>query len=358
MMEQRMDNKKIDVSIIVPVYDAPEEYLRKCLDSLKNQTLSSYEVIVIDDGSPNIKLKSVVDEYSSIFSVIHTENRGVSSARNTGLSRARGDWVTFVDADDWADQNMYEKLLAKANSSSPDTDIVICDCIVEFDGQKIENHFLPEEFIRWNSESKLKTLCEIIGINKFYNPPEVSIAVPWGKLYRRASLLDGDIQFQGNLPRAQDLVFNLAAFDAARNVVYLPDCIYHYRKYAGSKTNRCSSKIIDEFERVLAAIKKFVDAHPNELLLQGYYSRVVQCLHSDVRLYIFNVDNKMRYSEKRRLLNDLVKRDPYRTALRSIKRQYISKKILIFASIIKMHFYIALYFALNLKRIFSNNLFK
>ena len=101
-----MDTPKI--SVIVPVYKV-EQYLRKCLDSIVNQTYCNLEIILVDDGSPD-SCGAICDEYvtkDGRVNAIHKENRGVSSAKNTGLSAATGEWVGWVDADDWIEPDMY-----------------------------------------------------------------------------------------------------------------------------------------------------------------------------------------------------------------------------------------------------------
>ena len=99
------------ISIIVPVYKV-EQYLRRCLDSIVAQTFTDWECILIDDGSPDNSGR-ICDEYAEKdkrFRVFHQENVGVSAARNKGLDEARGEWIGFVDSDDWIEKEMYEYL--------------------------------------------------------------------------------------------------------------------------------------------------------------------------------------------------------------------------------------------------------
>ena len=106
------------VSIIVPVYNA-EKTLNKCVDSILNQTFQDWELLLIDDGSTD-RSGELCDEYANKDSrvrVFHKINEGVSSARNVGLDNAKGQWITFVDADDWIDKNMYQELYNTAVSS-------------------------------------------------------------------------------------------------------------------------------------------------------------------------------------------------------------------------------------------------
>ena len=115
------------LSIIVPVYNV-EKYLAKCLDSLVHQTVKDYEVIVVNDGSPD-NSQSIIDDYAArypeLIVPVLKKNGGVSDARNYGMSIAKGEFFGFIDGDDWADPTMYEKLLAVIEREN--ADMVYCD---------------------------------------------------------------------------------------------------------------------------------------------------------------------------------------------------------------------------------------
>lgn len=104
--------KKNLITIIVPIYNV-EKYLDKCVNSLINQTYSNLEILLIDDGSTDGSSQKcdIWAERNRHIKVIHTENHGVSHARNVGLDAARGDYIGFVDGDDWCDFDMYEKMM-------------------------------------------------------------------------------------------------------------------------------------------------------------------------------------------------------------------------------------------------------
>ncbi len=113
------------ISIIVPIYNV-EKYLSRCINSVLSQTITDFELLLIDDGSTD-KSGDICDSYAqkdSRIKVFHKENGGVSAARNYGLDNARGEWIAFVDADDWIDKNMYHQMYNKAISSR--ADIVLC----------------------------------------------------------------------------------------------------------------------------------------------------------------------------------------------------------------------------------------
>lgn len=126
------------ISVIVPVYNV-EPYLRKCLDSILAQTYRDLEILVIDDGSTDGS-GSICDEYAEKderIRLFHTENHGLSAARNLGLDIAKGDWIGFVDSDDWIELDMYEVLLSKAEESS--ADVAECGVFWEYTNKTIEH---------------------------------------------------------------------------------------------------------------------------------------------------------------------------------------------------------------------------
>ena len=119
----------IKVTVIVPVYKT-EEYLKKCLDSLVNQTLDNMEIIVVNDGSPDNSQK-IIEEYKSLYpNIIKSfikKNGGLSDARNFGLKYAKGEYIAFVDSDDYVSINMMQEMYNYASNNNKD--IVVCDCV-------------------------------------------------------------------------------------------------------------------------------------------------------------------------------------------------------------------------------------
>ena len=126
------------ISVIIPVYNV-EPYLRKCLDSVVNQTYKDLEILIIDDGSTDGS-GAICDEYGNIDSrirVFHTENKGLSCARNLGLDEAQGEWIGFVDSDDWIEPDMYEVLIDRAQETG--ADVVECGVFWEYPEKTVEH---------------------------------------------------------------------------------------------------------------------------------------------------------------------------------------------------------------------------
>lgn len=130
----------VKVSVIIPAYNT-EEYMAQCLDSLLKQTLKEIEIVIVDDGSTDTTLsilKQYEEQYPKKIRVFHKENGGQGSARNLALKYVRGEYLGFVDSDDWIDLEMYEEMYLKAKEE--DADIVICDMVDHFPDREVYYH--------------------------------------------------------------------------------------------------------------------------------------------------------------------------------------------------------------------------
>lgn len=208
------------ISVIVPVYNV-EKYLKKCIDSLINQTYSNLEIILINDGSTD-NSGIICDKYMSIdqrIKVIHQQNKGVSAARNAGLKIARGDYITFVDSDDWLENNAYSVLVADIQDNSADA--VFC-------GYKIFDEF--EELLRIVSPQKqgivkmAEALYQILGMKKkmdYYG------TAPWNKLIRKDYIVN--LLFDEKLNELEDGLFLVEAIQRCTTVYLESDPLINYR---------------------------------------------------------------------------------------------------------------------------------
>lgn len=206
------------ISVIVPIYKA-EPYLHKCLDSILGQTHQNLEVILVDDGSPD-RCGAICDEYAARdgrVRVIHRENGGVAAAKNTGLSAATGEWIGWVDSDDWIEPDMYEYMLQHALAQ--EADIAVCG--------RVERYPDRDRFWRWEAvevldrEQALEKLLENTLMGNYL----------CDKLWRRA--LFQDITFPEGRT-FEDIAVAHRLFLRARRVVCLPEVKYNYLQHPGS----------------------------------------------------------------------------------------------------------------------------
>lgn len=207
------------ISIIIPVYNV-EKFLPQCLDSIICQTYKDFEVIMVDDGSPDGSgiICDAYAEKDNRFLVIHKQNAGVSAARNTGIEVARGEWISFIDSDDFVEPDYLEAFHLKDN----DADLII-------QGLEYYNHRTNQYF----GEKRLKKIrLTVDNIKQETEACELlEVGFPYGKAYWRKSLIDNNIRFDTSISFHEDHIFVLDYLNVAQHIV-LSDCIsYKYRCY-------------------------------------------------------------------------------------------------------------------------------
>ena len=219
-----MNNHK--VSVIVPVYKA-EAYLHRCVDSLLAQTFKDFEILLIDDGSPDTSGK-ICDEYAirdSRVRVIHKNNGGVSSARQCGLDNAIGEYVIHADPDDWVNPDMLYELYNNAIENN--SDMVLCDFYVNYEHRNQEVY---------SNQNPQRLDCDSI-IRGMLNNIHGSC---WNKLVKRSCFLKYNVRFLNELNFCEDLYVNLALLKNDIVVSYLPKAFYHY-VYDINESSLCRS---------------------------------------------------------------------------------------------------------------------
>lgn len=218
------------ISIIVPVYKT-EQYLHQCIDSLLNQTYQDIEIILIDDGSPD-KCGKICDEYVRIDSrvrVFHTGNKGLPAARNFGLRVAKGEYIAFVDSDDWVETKMYGVLLQMIENNN--ADISVCGTWFEFMNQK-RNMNIADAFYSGQASIAQATISGQINNHV------------WNKLYKRECLTD--LCFPEG-KTYEDLATTYKVLLKAHSVSCTSTPFYHYRMREGSITHSYTMNNLKDF---------------------------------------------------------------------------------------------------------------
>jgi len=275
----------IKVSVIIPVYNS-EKYLKQCLDSVVNQTLKDIEIIVVNDGSTDNSLK-IIQEYSNKYKnikVINKQNEGCYKARNVGLETAKGEYIAFLDSDDYIEFNMYEKLYSKAKET--DADIVSSNYYI------LENNKL--KIVDFYSSIKLleKTNNKLVGAENI-----LLDAVIWSRIFKRQMLIDKGIMFHSDIHTADDAFFHALTMLNANKIIYIPDVLYTYRiSRNGSITTNLHNEFNFDCIKVSERIFNYVITNNKEHFLPQIVAFV---LRLNVLGYLrINKSHKKEYFEK------------------------------------------------------------
>lgn len=233
---------KYDLSIVALVYNL-EKYLPRCLDSLVNQTLENIEIICVDDGSTDSAPK-IIDEYASKYpnkvKAYHKKNGGEFTTRNFGLEKASGEYITFVDTDDYVEPNWAEKLYNAAKEN--DADLAVCG----FERIDLKtNKVVSKDMTGYGNT--VKTITPMDDFCVFINP------APWNKIFKLDKVKD--LRFQ-NFRNFNDMIFLASSYSKIEKIAFVPDVLYHYYLRYDSQIHNVNSNDVDNFKRYLLELKR------------------------------------------------------------------------------------------------------
>ena len=250
-----LNAEDVKISVIMPIYNA-FDYLKPAIDGVLNQTLSDIELICIDDGSTDNSL-SILKEYQQSderVRILTENNAGPSIARNKGLARARGKYVIFLDADDFFDYTLLEKLYNMAEENT--LDIAVC----KFDIYNNRKSSF-EDNIR-SDHGEIFSEAAAVSKNDY---PDVILSCTtgyvWNKLYRREFILEKELTFDPDLRVFEDTHFVVTSLSLAERVGKCHERLIHHRVYSNQFRNKFLRKYYRQVPEVYAKIKEFLRAH-------------------------------------------------------------------------------------------------
>lgn len=315
------------VSVIVTVYLA-EKYLDKCINSILNQTLTDIELILVNDGSPD-NSGEICDRFArkdQRVKVIHQSNQGNSAARNNGTALAKGDFITYVDCDDWIELNTCE--VAYREALEGHLDLVFWSSIKEYEDQSVlsagpfghERVFQDEEAIDLHRRLTGPIKSEL-------GKPHLidSFISVWGKLYRSELIKENQISFvDTNEIGAADIFFSFQIFHHARKIKYLHLFLSHYRKdNPNSMTKNHGSKLFQRFQLLF-------DRMENEIKNRNLPNSYSTALKNRICISMMNIGlsetsdrNTNGLSEKLTNLKSYLTSARYQAAFESFELQYL-----------------------------------
>lgn len=215
-----MKKGKKSVSIVIPVYNA-EKYLNDCVDSILRQTFDDLDIILIDDGSSD-KSPKICDAYAEKdkrIQVIHKKNAGVSEARNTGIKEAKGNYICFVDSDDFLEADAIETMVKMKEKNN--VDMVVCSNKEICNNNVTNNNFSPDE---------IGVFCiDEFVVNALKNNNHYLLNNPWNKIFDLDTIKKNNLTFNSQFNLGEDFMFNLDYLMKVKKVLVIEEPLYNYR---------------------------------------------------------------------------------------------------------------------------------
>lgn len=293
-------SKEIKVSIIMPVYKV-EEYVAKAIESIQAQTLTEWEFLIVDDGTPD-KSGEICDEYAAKddrIHVIHKENGGAPSARNLAIDMAKGEYLYFLDSDDWAEPRMLEDMynLAKRDNAQ----LVVAGFYIDTyvgDGNFISDDYVVEDAVYPDKESFRRNAYKLFDKNLLYTP--------WNKLYETKYIMENNLRFPTTF--WDDFPFNVSIVRNVERVTVTSSQYYHFlRARTESETAAYRPGMYEKREEEhgwmldLYREWKVSDAASTEMVARRYVERLIGCVEN-----VTNPKCEMSTKEKKAAIKEML----------------------------------------------------
>jgi glycosyltransferase involved in cell wall biosynthesis len=313
------------VSIIVPVYNA-EQYLDRCIESILSQTFSDFELILVDDGSYD-NCPAICDNYAAQdkrVKVIHKNNGGVSTARNQGIEIAAGDYLMFIDSDDYVDANMLEIML---NSADDFPDYIVTGLCMETyeQGEMVRCDQYKMPLKRYS----VRTLFEALN-NEYVL---ICICGPWCKLFKNKIIGENSIRFCEQMTLGEDTYFNLNYLEHCNSIISIDREFYHYvRDNKESLFSKYHSNSLLVHEKVYDKMRSLIFKKECSEICKSdfeemYFNMLVGCIIQDFKNADKNSSKFRKNNIRKVITNEHIVRNLKHYKFSGIKRKVIHKMV-------------------------------
>lgn len=330
------------ISVVVPIYKVPENLLRRCVESILNQTYKKIELILVDDGSPD-NCPIICDEYAKKDSrvvVIHQKNRGLAGARNSGQDVATGYYLTFVDGDDYIDNDSLERLYSYSKNKKYDL---------------IRGMFYKE----YGENRTIKFECDDIKINHEYVGDEIielkdnvlnfnaNISSVCGCLYKTQILKDNQIYNDEKLRQgSEDVEFSFRLYDYINTAIVVPEYFYHYvyndNSISTISTDENNYRVLKCFDKIYNNIENIEVNEFQNKLKDSFNKRILYVVVTSMISGYFNPKYNLKYKERKIKADLFLKSNLVVNAMNFKNINKMDKKRKIILVIIKFRLYILL----------------
>lgn len=325
----------IQLSIIIPVYNV-QAYLEECLNSIVNQNIDNFEIIVINDGSTDGS-EDIIDKFTRRYKFIkkvNKKNGGPGAARNIGIKLAAGKYIGFIDSDDYIEKNMFKNMLDIAEKT--DSDIIMCDVELFKDNEREK---------KWYLSTKKKNYNKIINnedVLKLYLSDRIK-GFAWNKIYKRSIFIENNIVYEEGV-YYEDIYMSLILFTYAKKIYLVNKAYYKYRQRDGNITSGITEKHLEDYNNNTKKSINFMNENKLFEELTDYKKAFeVSFMNSILELYYkhFNFNTKKINENYYKYFNeynyDISYKDIFfKSALNSEhKKKYILNKFGIYVYIMK-----------------------
>lgn len=305
----------IKVSFIVAIYNVGK-YLPRCIESIVSQQMNNIEILLVNDGSTDdgLAICNSYAERDSRIKVIDQENSGANAARNKGLQLAQGEWVYFVDGDDFVDPAVCTAIEQYLDGNF---DIVMFSYARYVDQQVKQLWDSKDGIVFHKGDFKELQLSDLNRLGNYrYNFKIFDPATLCNKMYRRSFLMKNHLSFIPGFPKLQDMTFNLMVYDYAQSAIYIPHVGYYYQYNDQSVTNRYQQDMIHKFDVINRWLGQFIAGRKeDERYVRAYRERIATNMRTCVVRCICHPKNESSYRERRAQFLRLRNTEPYRIAL-------------------------------------------
>lgn len=324
------------ISVIVACYNG-REYIEKCIESIINQTYFNLEIIIINDGSTDDS-SQILSRYKAMddrISIIEQSNRGLSETRNVGIRYATGEWIMFVDIDDWLSKDMVEETFRL----DPTVDLYCCSY-----NRIFKNINVPRD-LKLSGKYKAEIIMRrLVGLTdeELSDPTQAdSLVTAWGKIYRRQKIIAAGLKFVDTASiGTEDALFNIQYLNYCRNVFVVNKPLYQYRKYnEKSLTNTYKADLMTKWENLYKLIRQEIEGkdHTFQTALNNRIS--LGFLGVSLNETLANISERQKYIRLKKIVNSQL----YIAAFRNFDLHYMPLHWKIFYGLAKKKSVLGIY---------------
>ena len=330
------------ISIVVAVYNPQETHFRECMGSLQTQTYHNLEIILIDDGSKP-EVAHLCDDYAQAdlrIQVFHKKNGGISTARNMGIQMAQGEYLVFMDSDDYAAKDMIEKgykMICQTHAQ-----IAIWTFEAFNDVQSCTCHYCGPDQILFDKEEIWKYRALMLDALVFEDLQYALCMTTWGKMFKRSLFQENpDIRFDEKLRfGAEDNDFLQRFLPVTERMVLFHEDLYFYRVTQESMTSRFNPEFLDHTRTIMRKLKE--DIQDDHRLVYAYNKFCCNQVLTACVNHVFHPNNPMGFSEKRKHIKRMLQMPEYTQPLAHIKPKDFPILKYLFMMCAKFHLYVGM----------------